>query len=380
MKKDLTVVLMCLAVLFISCAEDSSPTRSYSPQVTWTSVYGSPSEPEVGNSLQVASDGSFIIAGSARSIDPYGMSGWLVKADSLGNLAWDHIFNEDHDGTFYRVKRANDGGFIYTGMIQPGESEDTDVWLVKTDPLGTVEWSQAFDSTQVDEGYGVVALNQGGYIVAGTVAGGSYDWLEAWMIKTDAQGNMIWNRKFGNQNQPMTFYDVAASADGGYVATGSAAGPLLLMKVDENGDSLWCRTFNEMEYCAGQSLERTSDNGFIIAGYSAVLGYEYQLILIKTDPEGNEIWRITQPGSGSDVEETQDGGYIAVGFQDYTMLVVKTNPTGSILWTMTPENGGCIDRGKSIAQVSENGYVICGYSTYMGQTYGNLKILRLDVE
>ncbi|GAI02439.1 unnamed protein product, partial [marine sediment metagenome] len=250
-----------------------------------------------------------------------GTGAWLIKTDARGNKVWDKTF-----GALYAksVQQTTDGGYILAGYTWSfGLLEDA--WLIKTDIDGNKIWDQTFSGSRgsdQDYAYSVQQTSDGGYILAGEIE--SYGVAEnAWLIKTDIEGNKLWDQTFGGLDGDYA-YSVQQTSDGGYILAGGTksygAGKedAWLIKTDAEGNKEWDQTFGGSDYDEIRSVQQTSDGGYILAGYTMSYGAGgYGAWLIKTDAEGNKEWDQTFGGSPYDkaysVQQTSDGGYILAG-------------------------------------------------------------------
>ena len=194
--------------------------------------------------------------------------------------------------------------------------------MVKTDGEGNEEWSRAFGGVGWDYADSVQQTTDGGYIIAGgtdSFGAGIYD---VYLVKTDREGNEEWSRAFGGEDND-TADSVQQTADGGYIIAGDTEsfgvdGDFYLVKTDGEGNEEWSRAFGGEETEEADSVQQTTDGGYIIAGYTKSFGAgNYDAYLVKTDEEGNEEWSRTFGGeendSASSVQQTTDGGYIIAG-------------------------------------------------------------------
>jgi hypothetical protein len=185
---------------------------------------------------------------------------------------------------------------------------------------------------------------------------------------------------------------VQQTSDGGYIiagftySSGESSYDVWLIRTNPRGDTLWTRTFGG-EYCDyGYSIQQTTDGGYIVAGSTNSFGAGfYDVYLIKTDAHGDTLWTRTFGGTDRDegysVRQTADGGYIIAGFTysfgagDGDVYLVKTDTAGDALWTRTFGGAYC-DYGWSVRQTSDSGYVIAGATTPSDTEQPNVCLIR----
>ena len=92
---------------------------------------------------------------------------------------------------------TSDGGYALAGVTDYLAPEGYDVVLIKTDENGNVEWSQTYGGEMSEVAYSLVVTSDGGFIIAGYSSSSGYEYPDFWLTKTDANGNMQWNRTYG---------------------------------------------------------------------------------------------------------------------------------------------------------------------------------------
>ncbi len=252
-------------------------------------------------------------------------------------------------------------------------------------------WMQTFGGNESDGGYSVKQTFDGGYIIAGWTT--SYGEKDIWLIKTDKDGNKEWDRTFGWGNDEYG-YSVEQTSDGGYIITGhtyfygTTGYDVVLIKTDGDGNKEWDIIFGGSGNEQGYSVEQTSDGGYIIAGWTTSYGAGGSDIwLIKVDGDGNKEWDMTFGGSnwdkGYSIQQTLDGGYIITGYTESygaggsDIWLIKTDKDGNKEWDRT-FGGGSWDVGHSVEQTSDGGYIITGYTESYGAGGSDIWLIKTD--
>jgi len=243
----------------------------------------------------------------------------------IASPGWMRTFGGAEVDRGYSVQQTSDGGYIITGETFSYGAGSNDVWLIKTDANGNKVWDKTFGGEYSDAGQSVQQTTDGGYIITGKKSRYG-NMADVWLIKTDSNGNRQWDKTFWGVSGDYG-RSVRQTSDGGYIITGEtySYGPqpysnVLLIKTDAAGNTVWGKAFGRGgEYDdVGYSVQQTSDGGYIITGYTAIRRvFMSDVWLIKTDSSGNKQWDKTfgrMPwDAGYSVQQTSDGGYIIAG-------------------------------------------------------------------
>jgi len=340
----------------------------------WTRTYGG-SNVDAADEIQQTTDGGYILAGFTLSDIGPSIVFYLVKTDANGDTLWTRTYGGAREEIAKSVRQTSDGGYIVAGMTSSFGGGYYDAYLVRTDANGDTLWTRAYGGTEPDYAYCVRQTTDGGLIISGETSSFGVRGCDGWLLKTDANGDTLWTRTFDAVERER-LHSVQQTNDGGYILTGFTGfwggdNDVYLVKTDANGDTLWTRTYGGYEWDASYSVQQTSDGGYIVGGCTESFsgGSDIDLYLLKTDANGDTLWTRTYGGRedeiGQSVQQTTDGGYIFAGYsksfgeQDWNFYVVKTDANGDTLWTRI-YGGRFTDWAHSIQQTDDGNYVIAG--------------------
>ena len=359
----------------------------------WIQTFGG-ADPEYGNSVIQTDDGGYAVAGYTRSFGAGDFDFWLVKTDTLGNHLWDHTYGGSGVDGAYCIIQTNDGGYVMAGDTDSFGAGNRDFWLIKTDRFGNHVWNQTFGGANHDIGTSVIQTSDGGYAVAGYTRSFGAGNNDLWLIKTDASGNHQWNQTYGGTDHDYGF-SVIQTSDGGYAVAGNTrsfgAGltDIWLVKTDKQGNHVWDQTYGGSSTDDGSQVIQTV-NGYVITGLTGSFGAGLSDIwLIKTDRFGNHVWNQTYGGTdydyGSPVIQTSDGGYAVAGSTPslsaggYDTWLIKIDASGNHQWNQT-HGGTYNDYGTALVQTSDGGYVIAGETDSFGAGSFDFWLVRINME
>lgn len=355
----------------------------------------------------VTEDGGSLIVGLANNtgqshrITPG--NAWLVRTDAQGTILWEKVYGGEKDAFFSSMIQAGKDEYVLLGEIAASyERDETDVYLVKVDGQGNELWSRTFGRRGMNHGEEVQQTADGGYILIGSQAdenptGNVYEG-NIYLVKTDAEGNTVWMRTYGDEILYLG-WGVAQTADGGYVLTGWEAKTIderdvILFKTDEQGEVEWSRTWDLGERDGGFDMILTSDGYVVVACIQSMGSPRTSAVLLKVDLDGNEIWNklIGEEGRGNTfwhIVEDADGGYLLAGDTHLGKVpgtgkdihgawMVKTDTDGGILWQQVFGEGQYEQASfNSVVVLPDGGYVIAGAAIPRGEEYWDMLWLKL---
>jgi hypothetical protein len=355
-------------------------------------------ESDEANSVIQTSDGGFALVGGSFDAGAADEDAWLIKTDSNGSTEFSQHFDGSSDSEAVSVAQTSDGGFVFVGERSPFGSRHRYSWLVKTGSNGDVEINKTFevvdlgfDYTRLSTAESVVETSDGGIVLAGHTRPELRD-SDAWLIKTDENGNVEFEQTFGGNGFVTS---VVETSDGGFALTGgtelseSEEGGAWLIKTDSNGNKQWDSTFVESNNA--RSVIQTSDGGFALAGFakgSSELRRTGNARLIKTDEDGNVEFDKSFGGSDFDrmssVTETSEGGFALAGESESfglpfgrDMWLIETDEEGNILFSQTFGGRGD-DRAYSVIETSDGDLAFGGFTNDFGSGEQNAWLLKIS--
>ncbi|XZF12883.1 T9SS type A sorting domain-containing protein [Chitinophagaceae bacterium MMS25-I14] len=345
--------LVILLLLFFTCGHLGAQ-----PNIQWQKCIGG-SSTEDGASIRPTADGGYIVCGQTMSADG-DMTGkhnaadcWVAKLSHTGSTEWEKTLGGNgEEGPGY-IQQTADGGFILTTFTISNDGDvsgnhgSEDYWVVKLSATGNIEWQKTLGGSDIEEPHFIQQTEDGGYFVAGYTVSvdddvtnhhGSTPNADGWVVKLDASGNIVWQKTLGG-----------SGADGVF------------------------------------SARQTTDNGYILSGYStfadgdvSVNNGKSDFWIVKLSDTGSIEWQKSMGGSEDDfalyAQQTLDGGYIAAGlsYSDNGDVVghhgnsgindgwvIKLSASGTVQWQRAL-GGSAGDDVFSLVQNADSSYTIAG--------------------
>jgi gliding motility-associated-like protein len=424
------------------------------PIIQWQRTIGGSGDDRLIMARQTP-DRGYILIGTSES----GISGekteagrgladvWIVKMDELGNIQWQKTYGGAHNDYAPAIIMTRDGGYAVLSYSQSNNTGDrtsanragitgvgsaqigNDIWFLKLDANGVLQWQQTYGSNQADAAFTLIQLPDDGYIMCGYTAGSggerttpSYGYNDHWMIRTDAGGNILWQKSNGGSFHDALYGMIAVP--GGYVGGGySCSGPggtkttpflgaggagngtanrdNWVIRTDTAGNIIWQQEVagqSGFEFQAGnRAAHRSAEYGVsmnsageYVIGNTSSSGangnktttnrgtMDFWIVGLDSS-NGNILWQHSFGGNLDDelgaVFQTTDGGYFLAGLSNSGISgekadnsrggadywVIKTDPTWAIQWQMTI-GGSSGDTLCNAIPTIDGGFLLSGWS------------------
>jgi len=369
---------------------DTLPATGPSPY--FCKAIGGPAS-EGGNSLIQTSDGGYAIAGAITSFGAGSGDVYVVKLDANGNLQWTKTIGGENEDVGTSLIQTSDGGYAIAGYTYSFGAGGLDVYVVKLDANGNLQWTKTIGGENNDWGLSLIQTSDGGYAIAGYTYSFGAGLTDVYVVKLDANGNLQWTKTIGGKIWE-NGHSLIQTSDGGYAIAGdtyslnAADWDFYVVKLDANGNLQWTKTIGGENIDRGYSLIQTSDGGYAIAGTTQSFGAgEWDVYVVKLDAHGNLQWTKTIGGPESEIGQsliqTSDGGFAIAG-ETYSfgaggrdVYVIKLDANGNLQWTKTI-GGTDWDVGHSLIQTSDGGYAIAGETYSFGAGGKDVYVVKLD--
>ncbi len=251
-------------------------------------------------------------------------------------------------------------------------------------------WARNWGGAGEQTAYDVAPAPDLGCIAVGFSRYSMYHDSDVYIVRTVPGGSRVWSRLYGGDGDDYA-YSVILDSDSNYVVVGETEDTVTgdydvwLLKIDDEGDTLWTATYGTSQRDAGKSVKETTDGGYIIAGYTGDIGSE-QAYFVKTDRDGDIEWSQIYSNAtvAKDIAVVSSGGYIATGYTDDGPLgrkdfyLIRLDSSGDSLWANN-SGGAFNDVGNSIIETEDSGFLIAGNSYSYGiPVFSGIHLRKVD--
>jgi hypothetical protein len=362
-------------------------------QPRWTRTYGG-LWGDYGRFVQQTADSGYVVTGYTESYGAGYNDFYLVKTDGAGDTLWTRTYGDTGYQGSWSVRQTADKGYVMTGTTMPPGGTLFDVRIVKTSAAGNPVWTKTYDWGNGDEGHDVRQTADSGYVIAGCTRSFGAGMDDILLIKTTGSGDSVWIKAIGGFGSDIG-YSILETPDQGYVIAGFSSGiggfneDVYLVRTGASGDTVWTRRYGGTGDDEGLCVAQTSDGGFIITGLAHLPGpSDISVYLVRTDSSGDTLWTRTYGGPyhdvGNSVQQTSDGGFIVAAttyprVADADAWLIKTDSSGDTLWTRRFGGAG-IDGGHSVQQTLDGGYIVAGRTTSYGAGNDDVWLIKTDAD
>jgi hypothetical protein len=354
--------------------------------IAWQKSFGGTYN-DYASSIQQTTDGGYIVAGYSFSNDGNvtGHHGtttyadyWVVKLNATGTITWQKSLGGTSYDRATSIQQTTDGGYIVTGVSYSNDGDVTghqgtaffpDYWVVKLNSSGTIEWQKSLGGTDWDLARSIQQTTDGGYIVVGEsysnggdVTGhhGTTSLPDYWIVKLNSIGTIEWQKSLGGDSEDQA-YSIRQTNDGGYIVAGSSKSfdgdvtghhgntsfyDYWIVELNSTGTIEWQKSLGGTYDDDANSIQQTTDGGFIVAGYSEsndgdVTGHHgttstYDYWVVKLNSTGTIDWQKSLGGTNTDeaysIRKTTDEGFIVAGLSYSNDGDVTGNHGGYDYW------------------------------------------------
>jgi len=358
-------IIITSLLLFVTITATAEPA----PEIEWEVLYGS-----IFNDVRETTDGNYIVAGCNYIVAGYRWDGYsriLLLYSPSGSLIWEYGESEcPRTLITSAVIQITDGDFVAIGYgISNESSTQYSLSIDKVSSEGETIWSKLYELTEGNSrGYDLTPLPDGGFAICGEIDP-EEGMDQAWILRTDAQGDTLWTREWGwdynDKAMKVLYIDNGLTVlTHGRLQT-TTGGPHVV-RYDLDGNLLWETDIPELAGDFAQDMCEASDEGLLILD-------SYRPYITHTDYYGNYDWQFSPPGWGSDwgwcIDTTMDGGIIFGGENAWTEpdgsksdlsgMISRHDSLGNELWRDYVYNSGCRALN-SVRQLSQGGYIAAG--------------------
>jgi hypothetical protein len=391
-RSSLTITLF--VGIMISSLVGSHPADGtvYAPLSGGTSNLGGNAD-EAGYSLKLTRDTGLIFAGYTKSWGYGGSDIWLIKTGlypykmdngvtgAFQKEQWNVTYGGSKDDGAYSVIQTSDNGYAVAGFTFSFGAGESDAWLVKVNAHGGNQWNRTFGGVGNDVAKCLVQTGDGGFLLVGYTNSNVHS-QSTWVIKTDSEGNVQWNRIYSGKGAN----SVVLTSDAKYVLAVDYADSFGLIEIDSSGNELLNKKFEPSNFStvSTQGIIEASDGGYVLTGWVSNESGGQFTWLVKTDPMGKLEWsKVLSDLGASDIVKLENGGYALTGDRAFLIL---TDPDGNVEWNTINDGNPSNDSRyaslysmsmQQLIEASPNHFVMIGTSD--SGEYGQLQLSWIQI-
>jgi len=329
-------------------------------------------------------DGSFVMVGWTGDIVGNQKDMYIVKTNHEGIELWSKRFEGEANDAATALVATADGGLLIVGYTYSYGAGGSDVWIIKTDAMGDMQWNRTIGGAQDDSAQTVIQTTDGGFLIAGNTSSMGEGGADGWLIKLDMFGDELWQKTYGSTTDDY-INAVIQDSNETYFAIGSKGKKAWMLSIDGLGNLLWEQAFTYQDsiyhVCAFNAIHHTIEEGYLIAGQvydqSGALGH--RAWYYKLDRLGSHEWDTLAESSDScrSVHPVEGGGYILTCNAFPAAQVVHIDDSGFPVWQLDLEMGSnATYPGKGIPTL-DGGYAVAA-TAFFGMDRHQFWLVKLS--
>lgn len=412
------ITYIALFLLLTGCSKEETPVTKHTPSVQFVKTYGG-TKNDVAHSVVATKNGGYAILGYTQSNNEditsktnESFDVWLLKFSSNDTLEWKKTYGGTKDDRGYNIINTLDNGFLITGFSKSDNGDATnnkgfeDVWALKIDASGTIQWSRTFGFLGTDKGFTAIQTTDGGFLIGGvldvTASGGQGNSKSAkrhaggdyWLLKLNNKGVKEWSKYYGGTFTD-TLYGITETENNEFILVGSSDSEdvdiqnnkgtydFWVVKISSKGHSIWHKNYGGSEIDEARGIVKTNNHNFIIVGDTRSNDKDItknyggaDCWILKINADGTILWQKTYGGSSFDVARSikkMNNGFLIAGSSRSSdngidnkgqndAWIFSTNFNGSLNWQITV-GGSEIDFLYDAVQLPNNSIIAVGEST-----------------
>ena len=378
-------LITLLSIIIMATSVKTQPLDSL-----WFKEYGNIMD-DIGFDAIEADEGEYIVVGKTQ-VSQYNWDGYAVKLDINGDIIWEKTYGGAQNEQLQSIAPGLYFGYVITGYTSTDSNGLSDIWILFIDDNGDSLASVKYGNWASDQGYYIRPTVDQGFIVVSRSE--IYQWGDqVHLMKLDVGLDTVWTKLYGG---PMQDYGrcVEETSDYGYIIAGRSyttpypeSGDAWVIKTDSNGDTIWTKKYGGDDEDIFYSLLET-DDGYIFVGQTWSFGAGLKdVYVVRTDDNGDTIWTRTYGGEGAEMAyrifEAEDGNYVVAGYytsysgDNRDVYVIKIDGDGNLIWEEFYGDSNDSEYMYGGAPTSDGGYVFTGRVDYFSGSEDDLFVLKI---
>jgi uncharacterized protein YpmB len=284
---------------------------------------------DISAKIILTEESQFLIVGETNSKGAGNSDAWIIKLNEQGELLWDKTYGGKENDGAYSIVESEDGGYVICGYTWSKGNGRDDGRVFKIDKNGKLLWDKTFGEKSFDKLFSIIKDKDNNYVLAGRSNSKGAGNSDAWIIKLNEQGELLWDKTYGGKENDGA-YSIVESEDGGYVicgytwSKGNGRDDGWVFKIDKNGKLLWDKTFGAGGSDRLNTIIKADGEGYVTVGFAdrehcALCSEQGYIWVIKISDTGNLIWENKNGGS------TYDIGNDIIRYKEGYLVVARSN-------------------------------------------------------